>query len=147
MTGYSFMFDCLLRDSVYSAPLWNKFPGWNSWFKFHIIVYKSDQHFQYSIVPPDISPITKSCLTGAEDMLQCLWFVITLGTGRITFSHLKRLFLEESWSYVEHMRKLNLRGVICHMTAIDFCKVSLKFIYWPCWFVCYLMANQPSQVI
>ena len=42
-----------------------------------IIPYNSDEHIQYSIVPPGISPIIKSCLIGVEDMLQCLWFVVT----------------------------------------------------------------------
>ena len=54
--------------------------------------------------------------------------------GSLSFFHLKRLFLEESWSYVELIRKLNLRGAIYQMSfqVLDFCKVSSQFLYWPC---------------
>ena len=41
LTGYGSMFDHFLRAGVYSAP-----HGWNSWFRFHIILYKSDQLLQ-----------------------------------------------------------------------------------------------------
>ena len=53
--------------------------------------------------------------------------------GSHSFFHLKRLFLEESLSYEERIRKLNLRGAICHMPSqvIDFCKVSTQFVHWP----------------
>ena len=85
LTGYSSMLDCLLRASVYSTPLWNKFLGWNSWFWFHIILYKFDRLLQYSVVLPGVSLISKSCLKGAENMLQCSWFVITWRAGRIAF--------------------------------------------------------------
>ena len=58
--------------------------------------------------------------------------------GSLSFFHLKRLFLEENWSYIERIRKLNLRGAICHMLfqVIDFYKVSSQLIYcfcWDCW--------------
>ena len=39
-----------LEQGVYFAPLWNKFWGWNSWGRFHIMFYKSDQLTQYSTV-------------------------------------------------------------------------------------------------
>ena len=123
------MLDYLLRAGVYTTPLWNKFLGWNRWFRFHILVilYEFDQLFQYSVVPSGISPISKSCLTGAEDMLQCLYFVKILRTGRIAF------FLP--FKRIERIRKLHLRGVVCHMSfqVIDFCKVSSQFVHWSCW--------------
>ena len=55
--------------------------------------------------------------------------------GSLSFFHLKRLFLEESWSYVERIRKLNLGGAICHMSfkIIYFCWVSSQLVHWPCW--------------
>ena len=54
----------------------NTFLGWNSWFRFHTILYKSDQLFQNPIMLAVIWPVTKSCLIGVEDMLQCLWFIL-----------------------------------------------------------------------
>ena len=42
------------------------------------------------------------------------------------------MFLEESWSYIECIRKPNLRGAICRILfqVIDFCRVFFQFVHW-----------------
>ena len=128
--------NCLLRACIYFPLLLNKFLHWNSWFRFHIILYKSDQLIQYSVVPPGVSLISKSYLTGSEDMLQCLWFVITQRIGRIAFFFpFKKIVFRRKLLYIERIKKLNLKGAIGHISfqVIDFCKVFSQFVHWPCW--------------
>ena len=69
---YAFTIECRFNELHFEL-----FHGIFLLFHIHMELFSVDRLLQYSVVPPGVSPICKSGLIETEDMLQCLWCVIT----------------------------------------------------------------------